>query len=74
MLFREMIIKNAFLYVYSACADDEVQRIRPRVVNNEEATRVENELSSWYDEYNEQEAPLLGHQANIVDNRTKKES
>lgn len=71
-LFREMIIKNAFLYVYSACADDEVQKIRPRVVNNDEATRVENELSSWYDAYSEQEAPLLGHQANIVDNRTKK--
>lgn len=73
-LLREMIIKNAFLYVYSACADDEVQKIRPRVVNNEEANRIENALSSWYDAYNEQEAPLLGHQANIVDNRAKKES
>lgn len=71
-LFREMIINNAFLYVYSACADNEVQTIRPRVVDDEEATRIEHELEAWYDTYNEQEAPLLGNKVNIVDNRTNK--
>lgn len=71
--FREMIIKNAFLYVYSACVDNEVQKIRPRVVDDKEATRIECELYSWYDTYNEQEAPLLGRQANIFDARSKKD-
>lgn len=72
-LFREMIINNAFLYIYSDRADEDIQRIRPRTVDKAEATRIEEALGSWYDIYNKQEAPLLGNKANITDNRTKKD-
>ena len=72
-MFREMIVKNAFLYVYSSFEDDEIQKIRPRVIDNKEATRIANELGAWYDIYNEQEAPLLGRDPIITDQRKKKE-
>lgn len=70
-LFRELIVKNAFLYIYSSCEDDDIKRIRQRVVNNEEASRIAKELRAWYDVYNEVEAPLLGREPNIIDNRSK---
>lgn len=72
-MFREMIVENAFLYVYSSFEDDEIQKIRPRVIDNKEATRIANELGAWYDIYNEQEAPLLGRDPIITDQRKKKE-
>ena len=72
-LFREMIVKNAFLYIYSSYEDDEIQKIRPRVINSKEATRIANELGAWYDIYNEQEAPLLGRDPKITDQRKAKE-
>lgn len=71
-VFRELILKNAFLYVYSACEDQSIQSVRPRVVDSKEAARIRDELGAWYDLYKDEEAPLLGREASIIDNRTKK--
>ncbi len=71
-LFKELIVRNSFLYIYSATEDSEIENLCPHTVDAEEANRIKKEMDSWYDVYKEQEVPYLNKRYHIVDHRTKK--
>ncbi len=56
---KRIIINNAFLCVYSDRKDDEVELMRPRVVDETEYKRIHSQFSEWYSLYNSEEVPLL---------------
>ncbi len=72
-ILRELIIKNAFLNIYCISKDDEISVMRPKMIDNQEATRISNEFEGWYDMYKREEAPLLGREPVIIDERTKRD-
>lgn len=58
-IIKRWIVENALLSIYSSEEDPEIQIIRPRVVDEKEFRRIQAETSSWYDQYREEEVPLL---------------
>lgn len=58
-IIKEMIIGNAFMYIYSDCEDSSIPEYRHRVVDMEEFKRVQNEYKEWYKMYIDEEVPLL---------------
>lgn len=54
-LIRELIIKNAFLYIYHKQCDEIIPQIRPRAVDKEEYKRLHREYNNWYESYLTQE-------------------
>ena len=63
---KAIIVKNAFMYVYSCFEDPEIPTIRSRFVNEAEFVRLKREYASWYDKYKTDEAPMLTKERNIV--------
>lgn len=58
-VIREAIILNAERYIYNPCPDNEIPRIRPRIVNEKEFKRIKQMYDSWHDVYIEKEGPTL---------------
>lgn len=56
---KQVIINNAFMFIYSNSADEAIQASRERIVDLQEFQRIQNEFSEWYRKYKESEAPFL---------------
>lgn len=54
-----LIVRSAYLYIYSQTQDEEIPKMRPRLVDESEFKRIRNEFSEWHSKYREQEVPYL---------------
>lgn len=59
ILIKRIIVEHAFMFVYASEEDDDIPKIRQRIVDLNEYERVENEYKEWYDKYMEKEVPFL---------------
>ena len=63
---KQAIINNAFMFIYSNCADEGIRTARERIVDLQEFQRIQNEFSGWYEKYKESEAPFLSKENQII--------
>jgi len=59
IMIKNLIIHNAYLYVYSDFEDSNVPLLRPRYIDLETYNRIYTEQKNWYDVYKAQEGPFL---------------
>ena len=58
---KKAITNNAMMYIYSACEDESIPAIRPRIVDAKEFKRLKDDFDNWFDNYKEIEGPLLNN-------------
>lgn len=56
---KTVIVNNAFMFVYHNHEDEAIVINRPRVVDEQEYKRVNQEFNTWFDNYKIIEGPLL---------------
>lgn len=56
---KRLISENALLSIFSSTEDPEIEKLRPRTVDESEFKRIQKETRAWYDLYWEEEVPLL---------------
>lgn len=56
---RQVIVNNAFMYVYDSDKSGTIPAIRHRTVNIQEYNRLKEAFGEWFDKYKEIEGPLL---------------
>lgn len=59
-IIRKMIAKNAFRYIFSSSEDDEVPRLRPRIVNADIFLHEKMQWDSWHKQQSKAEKELMG--------------
>ncbi len=69
----ELIVKNSFLYLYSIKSDASILDYKQRVVDLQEAKRLQEEFDSWYDMYQEKEVPFLTKKYRVIEKRAHTE-
>lgn len=56
---KELIVDQAFLYVFSNHEDIEIPKIRKRIVDESLYKQVNADFEKWYDYYIEREVPII---------------
>jgi len=59
IMIKNLIIHNAYLYVYSDLEDPDIPVLLPRCVDLETYKRIYSEQKNWFDVYKSQEGPFL---------------
>ena len=60
MRIKRAIINNSFMFIYSDHDDDDVIKMKKRIVDQSEYFRIQTEFSEWYSKYKTKEAQFLG--------------
>ncbi len=56
---RKAIVDNALMYIYSNHEDPIIPILKPRVIDSQEFKRYKDQFDTWFENYREEEGPLL---------------